>query len=263
MAAALAHARTGRRYRAAIVGGSAADLAAEARAHAAPDPARQPVDHPPRVGFLFSGQGSQYPSMGAELDRHQPVFRRAIDRCASVLDARLAHPLRELLFDPSAAALLRETQFTQPALVALQYALVELWRSWGVEPVAVAGHSVGEYAAACVAGVLSVEDALVMVAERGRLMGERCPRGAMVAVSVSEERLRAAIAARGAAGAVAVAAVNAPLQVVLSGDEGVVSAIAAELEAEGAPVHRLEVSHAFHSPHMDAVMQPFAAVPSR
>jgi iturin family lipopeptide synthetase A len=262
-AAALAHVRAGRRHRTAVVGEGAEELAA-LLSRAAVSPVRQALPgRLPRVGFLFSGQGSQYPAMGAELDRYEAPFHLALDRCAAALDGKLARPLRDLLFDADAGALIRETRYTQPLMISLQYALTELWRAWGIEPVVAMGHSVGEISAACAAGILSIEDALVLATERGRLIDEHCPRGAMISAVAAEQRVRQAIDARSAGHAVSIAAVNAPDRVVFSGDEAHVLAIGAALAAEGLSVERLEVSHAFHSPHMEPAMVPLGEVAAR
>ena len=260
VAAAFAHARTGQRYRAAVVAARPEELE---RSLASTRTERDPSGRPLRVGFLFSGQGSHYASMGAELDRFEAPFRHALDRCSAILDGRLPRSLRSLLFDDDSASVLRETRLTQPVTVALQYALAELWRAWGIAPVAVVGHSVGEIAAACVAGILSIEDALALATERGRLVDALCPRGAMISAAATEERLREAIARRGAAHAVSVAAVNAPELLVFSGDEEHVLAIGEDLAAEGIWIQRLNVSHAFHSPHMDPAVAPFSEAAAR
>lgn len=141
----------------------------------------------PRVAFLFTGQGSQYHGMGQQLYNTQPTFRKALDRCAEILRPYLEQPLLSVLFpEPGVSSPLDETAYTQPALFALEYALAELWRSWGIEPDVVLGHSVGEYVAACVAGVFSPEDALKLIAERGRLMQALPRNGQMAGVFANE-----------------------------------------------------------------------------
>src|SRR5262249_41697510 len=148
-----------------------------------------------QVAFLFSGQGAQQPEMGRELYLSEPVFRRALERCAEIVQPWLATGLLEVLYPPDkSSALLHEPPYTQPALFALEYALCALWKSWGIEPVVVLGHSLGEYVAACEAGVFSLEDALKLVAARGRLIQALPREGAMVAVMAPPERVAATIA---------------------------------------------------------------------
>jgi epothilone polyketide synthase D len=215
---------------------------------------REAIKGAPEIGFLFTGQGSQYLGMGLELYQTEPVFRRALERCAEVLKDELSIP--EIFSSPS----LDETRLTQPALFALEYALAELWKSWGIRPAAVIGHSVGEYVAAVTAGVMSVEDGARLIACRARLMSALPAGGAMGSIGAPEERVRAAIAGR--AGEVSIAAVNAPESVVISGVGSAVREVLARFEAEGLRVKPLVVSHAFHSPLMDPMLnelEKFAA----
>ncbi|NWG15756.1 MAG: SDR family NAD(P)-dependent oxidoreductase [Chloroflexi bacterium] len=211
----------------------------------------------PKVAFLFTGQGAQYVNMGRQLYETQPAFRAALDRCAEILAPHLEYPLLSVLYpEPGReSALLDDTAYTQPALFALEYALAQLWRSWGVEPSAVMGHSVGEFVAACIAGVFSLEDVLRLIATRGRLMSSLPEGGAMAAVFAGEARVTEAIAAY--ADCVSIAAVNGPDNIVISGDGAVVQTILDTLKSEGVKSKRLAVSHAFHSPLMDSILEPF------
>jgi len=211
---------------------------------------------PPGVSFLFTGQGSQYVGMGRVLFETQPTFRRTLEHCHEILEGRLDRPLLSMIFGEGAdGTLLDETAFTQPALFALEYALYELWRSWGVQPVAVMGHSVGEYVAACAAGVFGLEDGLRLIAERGRLM-QALPRdGEMVAVFAGEERVAAVVAPHAAEASIA--AINGPESVVVSGRRDAVEAVVRTLGASGVRSRRLSVSHAFHSPLMDPILDDF------
>jgi acyl transferase domain-containing protein/acyl carrier protein len=209
----------------------------------------------PRVAFLFTGQGSQYAKMGAQLYAGEPVFRAAIDRCAELLKEV---PLLDILYPAQGVSAIDETANTQPALFAIGYALSQLWQSWGIQPALVLGHSVGEYAAACAAGVFSLEDGLRLIAARGRLMQALTTKGAMVSLATSEQVAAAAVAAH--QGTVALAAVNSPEQVVISGLEEHVLAIAERLAADGVRTQRLSVSHAFHSPLMEPMVDEFGRV---
>lgn len=204
----------------------------------------------PPVAFLLPGQGAQHGGMAAALYRELPGFREELDRCCALLEPHLGLDLRPLLLAEGeareeAGRRLRETALAQPALFAVEHALARLWISWGVEPEALLGHSVGELVAACLAGVFTLEDALALVALRGRVMQEREP-GAMVAVMLAEEELLPLLPPE-----VSLAAVNGPRQTTASGPEEAVAALERELAARGVTCRRLRTSHAFHSPSMD------------
>ena len=208
------------------------------------------------VAWMFTGQGSQRPGMGAQLYQREPVFRAALDRCDAIFRDTRGRSLRDVM-NGNGEADLNQTEWTQPALFALEFALAELWRHWGVHPAAVIGHSVGEYVAAAVAGVFSIEDGLRLVAARGRLMQALPAHGGMLAVFGSDDEARLASAPFDT---VAVAAVNGSEEVVLSGPRAALDQIAATLADRGVLTRALTVSHAFHSPLMNPIVEPFAAV---
>ncbi len=221
--------------------------------------ATKPGNRRPRVGLLFTGQGSQYAGMGRALHACSPSFRRVVERAEAVLSDRLEVPLGAVMRGEhqQAPELLNQTLYTQPALYVLEYALAELWRGLGVQPVGVLGHSLGEYVACAFAGVFDFEDGLRLVADRARLMHELASNGAMLVVAASEAEV-AELLARHAA-EVSLAGINAARQVTVSGTRGAVEAIAAACTARGWRSQMLPVSQAFHSPLMEPIGAAFEA----
>ncbi|MHC5758414.1 aminotransferase class III-fold pyridoxal phosphate-dependent enzyme [Nostoc sp.] len=220
----------------------------------------------PAVVFMFPGQGSQYVNMGLNLYNREPVFQEVVDECAEILKPLLGKDLREIMYPAAsdaygglrlretAAISLRQTCFTQPALFVIEYALAQLWQSWGVKPQAMIGHSIGEFVAACIAGVFTLEDALMLVATRGRFMWE-LPEGAMLSVRLPAKEVEPRLSAE-----LAIAAINGPSLCVVSGPTEAIAALQKQLENEEVVCRHLHTSHAFHSPMMDSIIAPFAKV---
>ncbi|MCC5615374.1 SDR family NAD(P)-dependent oxidoreductase [Nostoc sp. CHAB 5836] len=209
------------------------------------------------VAFLFSGQGSQYSGMGQTLYQKEPVFKNTLDICDKILQPILGTSLLDLIFELPNSDLLEQTQITQPALFSLEYALAKLWQSWGIQPSALLGHSIGEYVAACLAGVFSLEDALQLVSQRGRLMGELPHNGAMTAIYADYETVTAYIAPY--RNQVNIAAANGAITVI-SGLNEIVEQLEKLFIEQSYKTRRLAVSHAFHSALMEPIIDEFAEV---
>ncbi len=218
---------------------------------------RQVIDRQPGVVFVFPGQGSQYVQMGRELYQSEPVFQQAIDTCAAILQPLLERDLRELMYPAVAdltvsSELLTQTRYAQPALFAIEYALAQLWQSWGIQPVAAIGHSSGEFVAACLAGVFTLADALKLVAMRGKLMWD-LPAGSMLSVRLPAAEIEPRLTAE-----VSIAAINGPAACVVSGDTPAIERLQQELNTAAVMCKLLHTSHAFHSPMMEPLVAPFA-----
>ena len=210
------------------------------------------------VYFLFPGQGSQHSNMGRQIYESEPIFRQWVDRCCEILRPHLGEDLLPLLYLPHDASeaekrRLTDTAMAQPAIFSVEYALAQLWMSWGIHPQGMLGHSVGEFVAACIGGVFSLEDALALVAARGRMMQKLAP-GGMLSVRLPESEIRARLNSH-----VAIAAINAPSLCVVSGPFDALDALETELKNEGVVTRRLVTSHAFHSPMMDPILDEFSS----
>jgi acyl transferase domain-containing protein/acyl carrier protein len=241
-------------YRRTVVAGSVTEAVAALDGLSGSRRGAKPVPHTePGIAFLFPGQGAQYPRMGHGLYRSQKAFRWEVDRCAEILTPLLGEDLRDLLYGDrdSAGEVLSRTEFAQPALFTIEYAMAQLMMSWGLTPAAMLGHSIGEYSAACLAGVFTLEDALSLVATRGAFM-QSMPPGDMTAVPLPE-RLVAPMLMGGAE----VAAVNSHDVTVIAGPPRAVAALEDHLTPWGVRCQRLTTSHAFHTGMMEPIIAPF------
>ncbi|BAZ54105.1 beta-ketoacyl synthase [Nostoc sp. NIES-4103] len=217
---------------------------------------QEPCDRP--ITFMFPGQGSQYVNMGKELYQTESVFRESVDRCCSILQPLLSLDLRAVIYPQefdteTAQEKLTQTSLAQPALFVIEYALAQLWMSWGISPSAMIGHSIGEYVAAYIAGVMSLEDALTLVAMRGRLM-QQLPSGSMLSIPLSETEVKPLLNEN-----LSLAASNAPSSCVVSGTHAAIDALSQQLLAQDIECRRLHTSHAFHSQMMEPILQAFIA----
>ncbi|HHP7231149.1 MAG TPA: SDR family NAD(P)-dependent oxidoreductase, partial [Xenococcaceae cyanobacterium] len=252
--------RTHFNHRLAITAESISQLSAQLSSYLANDRKTSGiVSSKSKIAFLFTGQGSQYARMGEQLYQTQPKFRQTLDSCAEILQTYLGVNIIEVIYPNSELNLsLNQTQYTQPAIFTLEYALAQMWLSWGIQPDVVMGHSVGEYVAATIAGVFSLESGLKLIAERGKLMQALPRNGAMYAVFADEMTVSEAI--KFAGDQVAIAAINGTQNTVISGDTQAVSYIISKLESQGINSQQLTVSHAFHSPLMQPILEDFRQV---
>ncbi|HIK08369.1 MAG TPA: SDR family NAD(P)-dependent oxidoreductase [Trichormus sp. M33_DOE_039] len=226
-------------------------------------PSQAITPHQPKIAFLFTGQGSQYVNMARELYNTQPYFRQQVDHCCELLYPQLGLDLRSILFAAEGKShlslhTLSQTIYTQPALFVLEYALCQLWLHWGITPDFLMGHSLGEYVAACIAGVFSLSDALKLIANRARLMQQLPDGGKMLAVTISATDIEKYL--QPYSQQITIAAINSPNNIVISGEQIAIEQLAEILQNHGIQITSLSVSHAFHSPLMESMIEEFRQV---
>ena len=254
--------RTHFSHRAAIVAASAPELMEKLRLLHSGEPAESVFcssvldDEPAKVAFLFTGQGSQYYAMGRELYDSQPLFREILVKCDEILSQNAGWSLLDKLYSSTDQTQIDQPVYSQPLLFSIEYALARLWHSWGIQPAVVMGHGVGEYAAAAIAGVFSLEDGLKLVTARSKLIQELPPNGAMIAIRGKLEKVTEIIAPY--ASGIFIAAINGPQSIVVSGAHDDLLKVAVACRSERVPFKQLEVSHAFHSPLMSPMLAKFA-----
>ncbi|HBI84021.1 MAG TPA: hypothetical protein DDY24_09890 [Alcaligenaceae bacterium] len=263
-------ANTGRKtfdYRVALTGATAAEMIAQLRLIESDGSTSGSIEvysaskarH--QVGFLFTGQGSQYINMGRDLYQSQTVFKQHVDDCASLFEPLIGSNLIDIIYPTDEqSALIHQTGLAQPALFTIEYALAKLWQSWGVNPDYVMGHSLGEYAAACIAGVFSLEEAIKLVAARATLMQSLEQTGEMWAVSAPVAAVRSLLTTGNLTKEISIAADNGPESVVVSGESSAISTLIKQLTAQGIRTQKLNTSHAFHSSLMEPMLDDFERV---
>lgn len=219
----------------------------------------------PRIAFLFTGQGAQFVNMGKQLYEEVPFFRSIMDQCDAIASLVLGQSLLELIYPISGEAedhnsKINQTKFTQPALFAFEYSLAKLWQHMGIEPDAVIGHSMGELVAATLSGLFSLEDALELVCARGKLMTELCETGSMASISISESDVKTLLSSTGLDSKLSIAAINGPDRTVVAGETDSINLFIEHAESAGHEVKKLAISHAFHSPLSDPMLEAFKKI---
>ncbi|MBM7846592.1 type I polyketide synthase [Herpetosiphon giganteus] len=249
-------------YRSTILATTVAEIQQQLQALSTTQQLPERIVEAPMIAFLCAGQGPQYPQMGHTLYQEQPIFRAAIDHCAAIVAQWLPHSLQSVLFpSPETAALIDQTLYTPPAMFALEYALAQLWMDWKIQPHVLIGHSFGEYVAACLAGVFSLEDGLRLVVERARLIDQHALPGAMAAVSGNIPMLEQLILEQ--APAITIAVYNGPQDIVIAGDQANLERISIKLVEAGANVRQLAITHASHSPLIEPMLEDYHHIASQ